>query len=194
MTAQPKVSDRAPRQTRNFLSRFRRNEDGTTAIELALVAVPFLGLIFGIMAAGLYFFVTFSMENAVERAARLIRTGQAQTDAMTTAQFKQEVCSRAPAFVDCDDKVRVNVTVFTSFANVNPPSCTNTSGALIPEPTEEPVPGQAGEVVLVTVCYEWELAGKMPFLKVGKMANGSALIRASTTFRTEPFGTTSQGN
>jgi hypothetical protein len=39
----------------------------------------------------------------------------------------------------------------------------------------------------VTVCYEWELAGKIPFLNLANMANGSALIQASTTFRTEPY-------
>ncbi|MEL6227822.1 MAG: TadE/TadG family type IV pilus assembly protein [Pseudomonadota bacterium] len=188
MSAQIENRADAPHKPRKFLSRFSRNQDGTTAVELAMVAVPFLGLVFGIMAAGLYFFVTFSMENAVERAARMIRTGQAQVAGMTTAQFKQEVCNRAPAFVDCDGKMRVNVAIFDSFGAVDPPGCTNDSGQLIPDPVDEAVPGQAGEIVLVTVCYEWELAGKMPFIKVGKMGNGSALIRASTTFRTEPFG------
>ena len=41
--------------------------------------------------------------------------------------------------------------------------------------------------MLVTTCYEWQLAGSMPFLRLGHMNNGSALIQASTTFMTEPY-------
>ena len=94
-----------------LLARLRRDENGFTAVEFALVATPFLALLFGIIAVGLYFFVQFSLENAVEQASRMIRTGQAQTrePPMTTAQFKTEICNRAPSFIDCGGKVRVNV-------------------------------------------------------------------------------------
>jgi hypothetical protein len=170
-----------------FLRRFRRNEDGAYAVEFALVGLPFVMLLFGIIIVGLYFFVTFSLENAVERAGRLIRTGQAQVAGMTTDQFKAEVCSRTVSLIDCAGKVRVNVAAWNSFGAISPPSCTNSGGDLIPDPPPSAVPGDAGAVVLVTVCYEWELAGQLPFLKVGKMGNGSALIQASTTFRTEPY-------
>lgn len=175
--------------TNSFLARLRRDDSGFTAVEFALVATPFLMLLFGIMAVGLYFFVQFSLENAVEQASRLIRTGQAQTrnPPMTTAEFKSEVCNRAPSFIDCGGKVRVNVQVFNSFATITPPACTDNSGQLVPDPPTSPVPGQAGEIVFVNVCYEWELAGKIPFLKLGKLDNGAALIQAATTFRTEPY-------
>ncbi|MEZ5845012.1 MAG: TadE/TadG family type IV pilus assembly protein [Hyphomicrobiaceae bacterium] len=178
-----------PAGRRSFLDRLRRDENGFTAVEFALVATPFLALLFGIIAVGLYFFVQFSLENAVEQASRLIRTGQAQTrePPMTTAQFKTEICNRAPSFIDCGGKVRVNVQVFNSFSAVTSPSCTDNGGNLIPDPPVSNVPGQAGEIVFVNVCYEWELAGKIPFLKLGKLGNGAALIQAATTFRTEPY-------
>jgi Flp pilus assembly pilin Flp len=164
------------------------DDRGATAIEFAMVAVPFLMLAFGIIAVGLYFFTTFALENAVEQTARLIRTGQAQESGMTKDQFKQEVCSRAPGYVDCDGKLRVNVQSWAEFANIAPPSCTDAGGDLVPKEGTSYRPGAASEVVLVTVCYEWELADKIPFLKLGNMANGSALIQAATTFRTEPYG------
>lgn len=176
------------RSNTGLLRRFAKDENGAYAIEFALVGIPFIMLIFGIIVLGLYFFVTFSLENAVERAGRLLRTGQAQVAGMTTDQFKTEVCNRAPGFIDCDSKVRVNVAAWSGFGDINPPACTDAgTGELIPDPPVEPVPGAAGEVVLVTVCYEWTLAGRLPFLKVGQMANGAALIQASTTFRTEPY-------
>ena len=163
------------------------DREGVTAVEFAMVAVPFLMLLFGIITVGLFFFTTFALENAVERAARLIRTGQVQESGMTAAQFKQEVCEHAPAYVDCAGKMRVNVQSFNDFANVVTSSCVDNGGNLVAPAGTSYSPGGSGEVVLVTVCYEWELAGNLPFLSVGSMPNGSALIQASTTFRTEPY-------
>ena len=170
-----------------FTTGFRSNTKGSLAIEFAAVTLPFLMLLFGILVAGLYYFTTFSLENAVEQAARQIRTGQAQLANKTKAQFKLDVCSKAPSFVDCANYLRVNVVEFSDFASVAPPSCLDGGGNLIPDPADDPVPGAAGEVVLVIVCYEWRMANILPFLKVGDMSNGSAMIQAATTFRTEPF-------
>jgi Flp pilus assembly protein TadG len=166
---------------------WRSDMAGVTAVEFAMVAVPFLMLLFGIITVGLFFFTTFSLENAVERAARLVRTGQVQESGMTAAQFKEEVCKHAPAYVDCTGKMRVNVQNFNDFSNIVTPSCVDNGGNLVSPAGTTYSPGGSGDVVLVTVCYEWELAGNLPFLTVGSMPNGSALIQASTTFRTEPY-------
>jgi len=171
--------------------KFRRDENGFTAVEFAMVALPFMMLLFGTIAVGLFFFTTFSLENAVEKAARQIRTGQAQTANRTTSQFKQDVCGLAPGFIDCTNNLRIQVVSNPSFGGAATTMagrpCIDSGGALIPEPTSEPVPGAAGEVVLVTVCYEWEMTKVLPFLNLGNMGNGSRLIQASTTFRTEPY-------
>lgn len=174
-------------RVKSFATAFGRDERGFTAVEFAMVAMPFLMLLFGTIAVGLYFFTTFTLENAVEKAARQIRTGQAQMAGKTTSEFKADVCSYAPGYVDCAGNLRVNVTSFSSFSAVTTPPCVDSSGDLIPEPTSAAVPGAASEVVLVTVCYEWELAGALPFLELGDMDNGSSMIRASTTFKTEPY-------
>lgn len=167
--------------------RFRTDRRGSMAIEFALVCLPFVMVLFGTIIIGLYYFTTFALENAVDRAARQIRTGEAQLVSKTKSQFKTDVCNYAPAFVDCINLLRVDVFEFGSFGSVNPPSCTDGSGNLIPDPADDTVQGAAEQVVLVTVCYEWKLGALLPFFRIGKMANGSALIRASTTFRTEPF-------
>ena len=90
----------------------RRDESGSAAIEFAMVSFPFLALLFGIMAVGLYFFTTFSTENAVEQASRPIRTGEAQAAGLTRDQFKASVCEKLPVYVDCSSKLRVNVMSF----------------------------------------------------------------------------------
>ena len=59
-------------------SEWLRDSRGTTAIEFAMVALPFVLLLFGLLSVSLYFFTTFTLENAVWQAARAIRTGQVQ--------------------------------------------------------------------------------------------------------------------
>lgn len=164
-----------------------RDNSGTTAIEFAMVGIPFLMLLFGIISVGLFFFTTFTLENAVEEAARLIRTGQAQESGMTAAQFKDEVCNRAPRFVDCAGKLRLNVQKFTGFGSITTPSCTDSGGNLVDAASTSYQTGSSGDIVLVTVCYEWELGGKIPYLSISNMGNGSTLIQAATTFKTEPY-------
>jgi Flp pilus assembly protein TadG len=168
-------------------SSFGADTDGYTAVEFGLVAPIFLMLLFGIIAVGLFFFTTFSLENAVDQAARLIRTGQAQEAGMTTAQFKQKVCEMAPGYVDCAGKMRVNVVSGPDPTTLARPSCLDGGGALTPEPAASPINAGASIYVLVTVCYEWELAQKIPFLHLGAMSNGSALIQASSAFKAEPY-------
>ena len=167
--------------------RFQQDSSGTTAIEFAMVGLPFFMLLFGILGIGLYFFTTFSLENAVERASRLIRVGLVQQSGMTAAEFKQEVCKHLPPFVDCGDKMRVNVQNYSDFGGIVAPACTDSEGNLIPPGGTSYNTGASSEVVLVTVCYEWNLAGAIPFLKLGDMPNGAALIQASATFLTEPY-------
>lgn len=178
----------APRRPQDILSRFRADREGATAIEFAMVALPFLMLLFGIVAVGLYFFTVFTIENAVEQASRLLRTGQAQQAGYTAAQFKSKVCEFVPGHIDCNGKLQVNVLSYADTTNITPeslPTCLSATGQLSTDTNF--APGTASEVVLVWVCYEWELAGKLPFLHLGNMAGGSSLIQATTVFRTEPF-------
>jgi Flp pilus assembly protein TadG len=177
-----------PRQPNSLFARWRADIQGATAIEFGLVALPFVMMLFGIIAVGLFFFTTFTLENAVEQASRVLRTGQAQQASLTEAQFKAKVCEYVPSHIDCAGKVKVNVLSFADTTNITAdelPSCltgtNNLSGAT------QYNPGNASEVVLVWACYEWDLASKLPFLNLGNMASGARLIQATSVFRTEPF-------
>lgn len=170
------------------LRRWCVDERGATAVEFAMVITPFMFLLFGIIAIGLYFFTVFTLENAVEQASRQIRTGQAQQAGVTAAQFKTALCSYLPGNMACDGSLQVNVQNYPNSASITAaslPKCLNTAGSLSGATTY--TPGGANVIVLVWVCYEWTLAGKIPLLRLGDMANGSALIQATTTFRTEPY-------
>ncbi len=170
------------------MRRWRGDEQGVTALEFGMVAAPFFMLLFGIIGIGLYFFTTFTIENAVEQASRLLRTGQAQQAAMTDAQFKAKICELVPGHIDCMGKLKVNVKSFDDSEDITPadlPRCLDGGGNLAA--ATQYTPGGASKVVLIWVCFEWEFAKSLPFLNFSDMGNGSRLIQATTTFRTEPY-------
>ncbi|MEQ8823484.1 MAG: pilus assembly protein [Filomicrobium sp.] len=173
------------------VNRFASDRNGTTAIEFGIVALPFMMFAFGIIGTGLHFFTQNALEHAVETSARKIRTGQAQQDGTTVSQFKELVKNEAGPMINAS-KLQVHMQTGNEWSEVSPAGCLNSSGqqtagtGLGSDEIQQHA-GGAGQVVLVTACYEWDLAAVMPFLQFNNMANGSAMIQASVTFRTEPY-------
>jgi Flp pilus assembly protein TadG len=180
--------------------RFRllhKNQDGFTAVEFALVIGPFLAILFAIMEVALVYFATFSLENATEQAARLIRTGQAQ--GFSANDFKDSVCDRVPAFMDCDSDLVVDVRTFPTLNDAanGAPDSVDDDGNLI-EGFEQFDTGDGGSIVLVNVYYHWKLFAALPdigrlltggqsSIGLGNLADGSRLITSATVFKNEPF-------
>jgi Flp pilus assembly protein TadG len=169
------------------------NDDGSAAVEFGIIAVPFFLFVFGLIGYGMYFFTMNSLEWGVETAARAVRTGQAQKGGTTVGQFKNDVCAAAGNHINCN-KLNVIVQHAANWGGVTPQACvgadgkltasTGSSGELISKYS-----GSESEVVLVTLCYTWELASQFPFLKLGQNSDGSgaAILQASTAFRSEPY-------
>ncbi len=184
-TSKPEMAENARRP--GLVKRLRKDCDGATAVEFAMVSGPFLMLLFGIIAVGLYFFTTFSLENAVEQASRVIRTGQAQQNGMTAEDFKAAVCQYVPGHIDCAGKITINVRSFANPSDITAaaiPSCLDGGGNL--NTVTDFVPGNANSVVLVMLCYQWDMA-KWPWLNLSNMGGDAMLIQATTVFRTEPY-------
>jgi Flp pilus assembly protein TadG len=177
---------------------WRKDEAGLTAVEFAMVSMPFVMLLFGIISVCLFFFTQFTMENAVWQAGRTIRTGQYQqgtgiysgltTDEDRKAAFKAALCAKAPSYIDCSKAIVMVQSNSGGFGSISQPACA-TGGAMIDASKAQFNPGGASSVVLVTVCYPWSFGGKLPFLATSDLSDGSLLIQASVTFRTEPFPT-----
>ena len=104
---------------------FRRladNRDGTTAVELAFVGPPFLLLLGAIFELGLTLTTQSLLDGAARDAARLIRTGQVQTQGSPIGTFQTLLCSKMSSLMsvsECDSKVIFEVQVFTSFGSVS---------------------------------------------------------------------------
>jgi hypothetical protein len=187
------VTSSVSAKRRFWVRRWLRNDDGAAAIEFAIVALPFFMFVFGILGIGLYFLASSSLEYGVEAAARKVRTGQAQKGAVTVGQFKQDVCDAAGSYIDCS-KLSVIVQHASSWSGITPQACLDSRGNMVGSTggagdLMSTYTGTASEVVLVTLCYQWDLATTFGFMNLGKNSDGSgpAVVQASTAFRSEPY-------
>src|SRR5256714_14740641 len=119
LAAGTKRLTRAGMMNIRVVRRFARGEDGVAAVEFAMVAAPFLALMFAIMETALVFFASQTLETAVADSARLIMTGQAQSQRFDAAAFKNAVCSKIGGLFDCSGGVYVDVKTYSSFGSVD---------------------------------------------------------------------------
>ncbi|WP_321335055.1 TadE/TadG family type IV pilus assembly protein [Breoghania sp.] len=161
-----------------------RDESGVTAIEFAMVAVPFFALIVGIIEIGLMFFAGRILDNATADAARLIRTGQAYTQNFDAAAFRASVMSELPSFFT-NDRLAIDVRTFETFAGINsrPPV---EDGKLNNDNFTYVNPGPS-QIVVVRVFYRWPYTGSYMGVNFADLDDGSRLLGAVQAFRTEPF-------
>lgn len=169
--------------------RFAKAREGATAVEFALIAVPFLGLIFGILELGMVFMVSTTLDNATESAAREIRTGQLQGEKGTVATFKTKVCGEMSWLGSgCNDSLYLQVKKFPKFSDVAivDPKTPEDLENMKTKPEEYFVPGGPQDIIVVRAYYEWDLI--TPLLNKGlETIDGKRLIVSTVTFRNEPF-------
>ncbi len=169
----------------------KRDETGATAIEFALVSLPFFMFIFGLIGISLFFFVMTSIDHGMDKESRLIRTGEAQSTNMTVDTFKAGLCAHAGTWIKCPS-VQIFVQHFPNWTTVQPQACLNGSGQIVTSTASgsdkiAQYSGTASEVVLVTTCYKWDFAKHIPFIKLGQMSDGAMMLQSATAFRTEPY-------
>ncbi len=169
-----------------------KDERGASAVEFAIVATPFFLFVLGLLGLGLYFFTMSSLEYGVEAAARQIRTGEAQETALTVSQFKNLVCNAAGSYINCN-KLSVIIQSGDTWSDITPQPCVDSNNNMVSSTgagtdAVSTHTGGASKVVLVTLCYQWDLAQSFSYLKLGKNSDGSgsAVVQATTAFRTEP--------
>jgi Flp pilus assembly protein TadG len=167
------------------LGSFGRNSFGASALEFAMLATPFLLLLFGILAVGLVFAANMTLENAVEQGARLIRTGQAQSQGFDAGKFKSAVCKYLTGPLNCGG-LKLDVRSFSTFGSSDLTNPLDSNGNLKSAFNYEP--GVGGQVIVVRAFYEWDLLAALPqAIRLSNMSNGNRLLIATAAFRNEPF-------
>jgi Flp pilus assembly protein TadG len=167
--------------------RFVREQSGAAAVEFAMVAAPFLGMIFAIMETAMVFYAGQVLETAAADSARLIMTGQAQTQGWTEVQFKQQVCLKVHALFDCNSGLfHMDVKSYPTAATVD-----------VSKPIENGVlqtgkfgysPGCPGNIVVVRLMYQWQVYVSLLGLNLSDLGEKKRLLLATVAFRNEPYG------
>lgn len=177
-------SARALRLLPSPLRRFVTNNNAATAVEFGLVGAPFIALSFAIMQTGVMFLAGQSLETAASTAARLVMTGQAQTQGWTAAQFKQQVCNQVYIF-NCANDIFVDVETYSSFASVN-------LGLPITNGTFDASslgynPGGPGDIVVVRLYYQYPIYANVLGSSLTDLNGGLNLLAATAVFKNEPY-------
>jgi Flp pilus assembly protein TadG len=168
-----------------IVRRFIKKDDGAAAVEFALVAVPFFAMLFAILETALVFFAGQTLETAAADSARLIMTGQAQTQGFDQGKFKEEVCKRIFGLFDCAGGMQVDVRAYSSFSNVDISKPIDANNNLKTDFTYNA--GQPGDIVVVKLMYQYPVYMSLLGFNLSDLAGGKRLLMATSAFRNEPF-------
>ena len=177
---------------------------GITAVEMAFVGPPFLLLLVAIFELGLTLTTQSVLDGAARDAARLIRTGQVQSQGSPMTTFQNLLCSEVSSVIsasDCANKIIFEVQVFSGFGSVSFTPCTQTSSQTGNGTVCSFTPGTGGNIVGVQVSYPrpfivpWVgacLSGGTCWVGLGT-ANGNSpgtgniTLTSTVIFQNEPF-------
>ena len=166
-------------------SGFCRDRSGTNAIEFGIVSIPFFALLGAIIEVSMAFFAGQLMDTGLNDAARLIRTGQAQTQSFSAARFKQEVCNRIPALLDCVNGLTIDVRVATNFSGVD--FSVPTANGNFDASKAQFNSGGSSSIVVARAFYSWPSFTNLLGSSLSNQANRTILLVSTATFRNEPF-------
>ncbi|WP_275787779.1 TadE/TadG family type IV pilus assembly protein [Pararhizobium gei] len=192
------VSRRKPRG--GVLRRLIGDRSGSSSIEFAILAIPFLVAV----VASLETFVAFAGEQllatATETMARKVRTGEI-TAAMSKEDFRKAFCAEISIMMTCSateaknaSKLFVDVRSFSDFSKI-PAAIPRIGGASGDLDTSgfKFAPGGPTTITIVRAYYRWEVITDLvrPFITNLRPAGTSMpkdyLMVATAAFRTESY-------
>jgi Flp pilus assembly protein TadG len=131
--------------------RRRRDEGGAAAVEFALILIPLLWLVFGLIQYGWYFYAMQSGSSAVGDAARRAAVGNCQTVGEVQALLK----SHLGAATTASNASQISTTLSYTKANGSPAG----------SPSDATNPPEVGGSVTVTATFP-TLNMHFPFIPV----------------------------
>ncbi|MEX3011043.1 TadE/TadG family type IV pilus assembly protein [Hoeflea sp. TYP-13] len=180
--------------------RFRRNENGAAAIEFALLAIPFFLLIFAIIETCIAFAAEQTLNYAVDKLGRQLRTGQitfatGEATDKTEAEFRTMLCDEVSMMFSCgadvDDRLFVDLQNYATFASI--PTSVPVVGGKLDDSGFAFNPGGASTINMLRAYYTWKVTVDLfrPYI-ANITADGESqanyyLIVATTAYRNEAY-------
>ncbi|MDO9430090.1 MAG: TadE/TadG family type IV pilus assembly protein [Pseudomonadota bacterium] len=182
-------------RTTALIRRFVGERRGAIAVEFAIIGIPMLMLMFGVLELALILLVTATLDSATDFAARKIRTGQFQADFPSQTQANKEISMQEFGRLvcrnmnwlrtNCDGKLIVDAETFDTFASAG------SSEPAAPQDFDKRricwSPGNPEDIVLVRTYYEWPIISPLlrPIFK--SAGHEGRLLSSARIFRNEPY-------
>ncbi|WP_313195507.1 TadE/TadG family type IV pilus assembly protein [Shinella zoogloeoides] len=183
----PLDHDTAPRRrpAKGLFRRFLRRRDGATAIEFAILAIPFFVIVFASIETFVAFMGDQLLANATDTMARKIRTGEiraasAASNATTELQFRTAFCEEIKILMPCSkteaakpDKLFLDVRHFDKYSDI-PSTVPLVDGDLSTKDFKFD-PGGKKTINIVRAYYRWDVITDLvrPILSNIRAADGS---------------------
>lgn len=166
---------------------FGAREDGVTAVEFGLVAMPFLFGLMAIFEVALTFLGGQTLQMAVDDAAREVRTGEFHSGGSPTrASFVSAVCSKAILIFDCEARLRVDMRSYDSFEDVERLPVLNDEDGFKDDDMQFEA-GEANSIIVARAFYKRRPIAPMVTSSSSQLDDGSILMSAALVFQNEPF-------
>ena len=189
------------RHLKTFISKVRRNSDGSAAIEFAFTAPLLIFTIVGIMEFSMIMFLSASMEGGLRDAARFGSTGYTPPGVSREEYIIAKLSKTTLGLVPMAEE-NITKLAYSDFSEVGQPepyTDTNTNGSFdAGEPftdvngngqwdADMGIPGLGGpcDIVVYRVETQWTLLLGL----LADVIGNPVTIKASTAVRNEPYGT-----
>lgn len=164
-----------------------RDLRGTAVLEFALVAAPFLALVFAGLETALVFFAQGALQTTNEAMARTVLTGDPQRSNMSQATFKAAACAQLAPFLSCNN-LYVDVQSAQSFGSINrtPIALTFDTAGNVTNSFSYSL-GTRGDVVLLRMYYLFPVVSSPLGLNFATVGNSKRLLVGTMIAKTEPY-------
>jgi Flp pilus assembly protein TadG len=170
----------------HFFHRWIRKKEGTTAVEFALVGIPFVLMIIGTVEMAVMFTAQSVLHESTFTAARLIRTGQIQGGGMGDGEqaFRQSVCDFASLLIPCE-RIQFQVRQIPTFSDAQDQDLEFDEDGNLEDQDFDP--GGVSEIVLVRVVYNYPII--TPFMQpfLGQNGGMTRMMVSTIVLQNEPY-------
>jgi Flp pilus assembly protein TadG len=174
-------------KNRVLFSRFKKDSQGSVAIEFVLLAMPFCLLLFAIFEACIAFAAQQVMANAVDNVARDLRTNVFTQAAATPAAVRSKICTEMSLLVSsgCPGLV-IDMKPYASFSDV-PTSIPRTATGDVNEAGFVVTAGKDSDKMHLRIFYRWPYVTDFIGHKLAELPDNKTLLYASATWEIEPY-------
>ncbi|MGX9142142.1 TadE/TadG family type IV pilus assembly protein [Mesorhizobium sp. 128a] len=173
--------------------RFLGDRRGSTAMEFAMLAIPFALLVFAILESCISFAGQEVMANITDDIARQVRTGQLKPADLTGTKLRDRICGRLEIMVakTCPGLL-VDLREYPTFADAATAGFKIVNGEIVLTQGTNSMsfavtPGLAESKNMLRVFYKWPVMTDFMAKSMANLKDGNTLHFASVTWQNEPF-------